>query len=319
MFVVGADLSQLGRVSERRPAADFVALGHRVFGRLRNAPVPTAAFVNGAAVGGGMELALHCDYRTLASNAAMLGQPEVLLGILPGWGGSQLLPRIIGPDNAVTVIVENPLNQNRMLKVTDAARLGVVDVVLDAADFLERSLAWFADRIDGESSAAAASTSRVQPIEDWDRRPRNADESSPGMRTHGAAPAAYRALDMIELSRTTDLERGLQSEANALTDLIMTHEFRAGVYAFDLTQKRARKPVGAPDPSLARSRHQGRHRRRRPDGGPAGAAVRAAAPRPRGDVRTSTRPGSTRAWPRSAARSRPSPARSGSAGTRRTG
>ena len=97
-----------------------------------------------------MELALHCRYRTLASNAADDRQPEVFLGILPGWGGTQLLPRIVGPDNAVTVIVENALNQNRMMKpARTRCRLGVVDVVLDAADYLEQSLAWLAGVLDG--------------------------------------------------------------------------------------------------------------------------------------------------------------------------
>ena len=100
-------------------------------------------------MGGGLELALHCQYRTLASNAAAIAFPEVFLGILPGWGGTQLLPRIAGPDNAVTVIVENALNQNRMMKPKDALRLGVVDVVLDAADYLEQSLAWLAGVLDG--------------------------------------------------------------------------------------------------------------------------------------------------------------------------
>ncbi len=250
VFAVGADLSQLGQAVEGQSARDFVELGHRVFGRLRTSPIPTAAFVNGAAVGGGMELALHCRYRTLASNAAMMSQPEVFLGILPGWGGTQLLPRIIGPDNAVTVVVENALNQNRALRVADAARLGVVDVVLDAADFLEQSLAWLARQVDGESSVTRVEFAGATD-EDWDtalQRGRLVAD----MRTHGAAPAAYRALDMIELARTTDLERGLAAERDALTELIMSQEFRAGVYSFDLVQKRARKPAGAPDAGLAR-------------------------------------------------------------------
>jgi enoyl-CoA hydratase/carnithine racemase len=111
--------------------------------------VPTFAFVNGAALGGGLEIALHCHYRTLASNAAMLALPECFLGILPGWGGTQLLPRIAGPESAVTVIIENALNQNRMLAPAQALELGLVDVVLHAADYLEQSLAWLAGVLDG--------------------------------------------------------------------------------------------------------------------------------------------------------------------------
>ena len=105
IFAAGADISQLGAVADRATAAAFVSLGHRVFGRLREAPIPTFAFINGLALGGGMELGLHCRYRTLAANAAGVSQPEVFLGILPGWGGTQLIPRIAGPENAVTVII----------------------------------------------------------------------------------------------------------------------------------------------------------------------------------------------------------------------
>ena len=251
IFAVGADLSQVGSVADRGAAEDFVALGHRVFGRLRDAPVPTFAFVNGAAMGGGMELALHCDYRTLASNAAGMSQPEVFLGILPGWGGTQLLPRIAGPENAVTIIVENALNQNRVMKPKDALRLGAVDIVLDAADYLEQSLAWLAGVLAGSITLPRKDFGGATD-EEWtaalDRGKIVAD-----MRTHGAAPAPYRALELIELSRITDLAQGLAAERTALVDLIMTQEFRAGVYAFNLVQKRARRPVGAPSPTLART------------------------------------------------------------------
>jgi 3-hydroxyacyl-CoA dehydrogenase/enoyl-CoA hydratase/carnithine racemase len=250
IFAAGADLSQLGSVADPSIAADFVALGHRVFGRLREAAVPTFAFVNGLALGGGMELALHCDYRTLASNAAGMSQPEVFLGILPGWGGTQLLPRIAGPENAVTIIVENALNQNRMMKPKDALRLGAVDVVLDAADYLEQSLVWLTGVLDGSITLPRKDFGGA-PDEEWsaalDRGKIIAD-----LRTHGAAPAPYRALELIELSRTTDVAQGLAAERAALVDLIMTQEFRAGVYAFNLVQKRARRPVGAPSPTLAR-------------------------------------------------------------------
>ncbi len=250
IFAVGADLSQAGMVADRESAAQIGALGHRVFRRLGTSGIPTFAFVNGAALGGGVELALHCDYRTLAANAAMMALPEVFLGILPGWGGTQLLPRIAGPENAVTVIVENALNQNRMMKPKDALRLGVVDVVLDAADYLEQSLAWLTGVLDG-SITVARSEFRGATDDEWaaalERGKVIAD-----MRTHGAALSPYRALEMIALSRTTDLEAGLAAEREALVDLIMSQEFRAGVYSFNLVQKRARKPAGAPDASLAR-------------------------------------------------------------------
>jgi 3-hydroxyacyl-CoA dehydrogenase/enoyl-CoA hydratase/carnithine racemase len=250
VFAVGADLSQIARVTDRSVALTIGEYGQRVFRRLGTSGIPSFGFVNGAALGGGTELALHCNYRTMASNAAFLALPEVFLGLLPGWGGTQLLPRLVGPENAVTVIIENPLNQNRMLKPKDALRLGVVDAVLDAADYLEQSLAWAAGIVAGTVTVPRTEFAGASD-EDWaaalERGKIIAD-----MKTHGAAPAAYRALGMIELSRTAPIEDGLRAEREGLADLVMSQEFRAGIYAFNLVQKRARRPVGAPDPKLAR-------------------------------------------------------------------
>ena len=72
----------------------------------------------------------------------MLSTPEVFLGLIPGWGGNFLLPNLIGADNAVKVVVENALNQNKMLSGPEAVKLGIGDVLLESADFLEQSLIW---------------------------------------------------------------------------------------------------------------------------------------------------------------------------------
>ncbi len=248
VFAVGADLSGVGSLADKQTGEAFAALGHRVFRRFRESEIPTFAFVNGAALGGGVEVALHCHYRTLASNAAMMALPECFLGILPGWGGTQLLPKIAGPENAVTVIVENALNQNRMLKPAQAKSLGVVDEVFDAADYLEQSLAWLARVLDGSVTVPRKEFDEAE----WDAAIERG-RTIADLRTHGAAPAPYRALDLIALSRTADLDAGLAAEGVALADLIWSEQFRAGTYAFNLTQKRARKPAGAPDPRLARS------------------------------------------------------------------
>jgi 3-hydroxyacyl-CoA dehydrogenase/enoyl-CoA hydratase/carnithine racemase len=251
VFAAGADLSGIGAITDRDTALAIGSLGHRVFRRLHDSPVPTFAFVNGAALGGGLEIALHCHYRTLASNAAMLALPECFLGILPGWGGTQLLPRIAGPESAVTVIIENALNQNRMLAPAQALELGLVDVVLHAADYLEQSLAWLAGVLDG-SIPVPRTDHRSEATEQQWHAAIERGRMIGDMRTHGASPAPYRALEAIALARTADLTTGFAAEDEALADLVCSPEFRASIYAFNLTQKRARKPVGAPDASLAR-------------------------------------------------------------------
>ena len=97
IFAVGADLTGAALVGSRDEALAIGRLGHAVFRRLGELGVPSFAFVNGAALGGGLELALHCSYRTISSGVTAVAFPECFLGLLPGWGGTYLLPRLIGP------------------------------------------------------------------------------------------------------------------------------------------------------------------------------------------------------------------------------
>ena len=196
IFAVGADLSSIGRVSDAALIRQFAELGHRVFRRLGEMGVPTFAFVNGAAMGGGTELALHCDYRTMSTGAAAMSLPEVFLGLIPGWGGAWLLPNLIGPANALEVIIANPLQQNKQMKPKDALRLGVVDVLFEPADFLERSIAWAAGVVTGTVVVARPEVDR----DSWD----GVVEFARAMlddRLHGATPAPYVALDLVQPPR----------------------------------------------------------------------------------------------------------------------
>ncbi|MFB9903319.1 3-hydroxyacyl-CoA dehydrogenase NAD-binding domain-containing protein [Allokutzneria oryzae] len=248
VFAVGADLTGVVKVEGRQQALAIGQLGHAVFRRLRDSEVPTFAFVNGAAMGGGLEIALHCHYRTVSSNAAAISLPECFLGLVPGWGGTQLLPNLIGPDKAVTVILENALNQNRMLKPKQAKELGIFDELFDSADYLEQSLLWAA-RV--ASGAVTPERPEIDRGAGWDAALARGKAIVEG-KTHGAAPGPYKALELLELARENDLDRGFAAEDEALADLLMTDELRAGLYSFNLVQKRAKRPVGAPDKGLAR-------------------------------------------------------------------
>ena len=119
-------------------------------------PVPTFAFVNGAAMGGGVEIALSADYRTISAGVPALALPETFLGLVPGWGGCYLLPNLVGPANALKVIIENPMNMNRMLKGPQAFELGIADALFEPADFLEESLLWAAKVLTGDGDGRAA-------------------------------------------------------------------------------------------------------------------------------------------------------------------
>jgi enoyl-CoA hydratase/carnithine racemase len=248
IFAVGADLKVMQAGGTVEQARAYFGLGHQVFGKLRDARVPTFAFINGAAMGGGLEIALHCHYRTISSGVPALALPEVFLGLVPGWGGSQLLPNLIGADKAVTVIIENAMNQNRMLKGPQAFELGIADAMFEPADFLEQSLAWAAAVARGE---IAVERPEIDRGDGWDAALARG-KAIADMKVHGAAAAPYTALELIELARTAPYAEGTAAERKALAKLAFGEELRAGLYAFDLVQRRAKKPAGVPDKSLAR-------------------------------------------------------------------
>ncbi|MDO8307964.1 MAG: 3-hydroxyacyl-CoA dehydrogenase NAD-binding domain-containing protein [Actinomycetota bacterium] len=247
IFAVGADLSAMGRVNDPAIIKQFAHFGHNVMRRLGEMSVPTFAFVNGAAMGGGTELALHCDYRTMSTGAAGMSLPEVFLGLVPGWGGAFLLPNLIGPADALQVIIANPMQQNKQLRPKDALKLRVVDALFEPAEFLEESIRWAAGVVSGTIAVARPEPDR----ESWDA----IVDIAHGMvdsRLHGATPAPYRALDLVRAARTATRDEGFAAEDDALTDLVMGEDLRASLYAFDLVQRRAKKPAGVPDKSLAR-------------------------------------------------------------------
>jgi 3-hydroxyacyl-CoA dehydrogenase/enoyl-CoA hydratase/carnithine racemase len=248
IFAVGADLKGVEVLRSREEALLIGRGGHAVFRRLGTLAVPTFAYYNGAAMGGGVEVGLHCTYRTVSASVPAFSLPEVFLGLVPGWGGCTLLPNLIGADRAVSVIIENSLNQNRQLKGPQVHELGIADALFEGADFLEQSLAWTAAVLKGELEVARPDVDRGEA---WDRAVERGRQIADS-KVHGAAPAAYRALDIIAAAKNGDLRHGFEAEDEALADLIMTGELRAGLYAFNLVQRRAKRPAGAPDKSLAR-------------------------------------------------------------------
>jgi 3-hydroxyacyl-CoA dehydrogenase/enoyl-CoA hydratase/carnithine racemase len=249
IFAVGADLTGVPFVSTREQALQVARAGHAAYASIMDLPVPTFAFVNGAAMGGGLELALACDYRTISAGVPALALPEVFLGLVPGWGGAYLLPRLVGPEHALTLIVENPLSMNRMLKGPQAHRLGIADAMFAPGDFLEESLHWAGRVLMGEVDVER--TDHTADEDAWTTAAAAARELADA-KTAGRSPAPYRAIDLVEAARTRSRDEGFTAEDEALADLLMSDELRAGLYAFDLVQRRAKRPAGAPDRSLAR-------------------------------------------------------------------
>jgi 3-hydroxyacyl-CoA dehydrogenase/enoyl-CoA hydratase/carnithine racemase len=246
ILAAGADLTSIsgGGPDAVRVVAE---LGHAVFRKLGEGGKPSFGFINGLALGGGLEVALHCTYRTVMDSAPALGLPEVMLGLVPGWGGAYLVPQLVGADKAVTLILENPLNNGKTLGGQAAYDFGLADAVFGGADFLEQSLLWAASVLRGETVVERPEVDR----DAWDAAIARA-EGIVQSKTGGASPAATKAVELIAGARDADRDAGFAAEDDALEAMSRTPELIASLYAFDLVQKRAKRPAGAPDKALAR-------------------------------------------------------------------
>jgi len=250
-LAAGADLSQIEHLETKEQALGIAQLGHRVYAKLTETGVPSFAFINGLALGGGLEIALNCDYRTVNAAVPAVALPEVSLGLVPGWGGATLLPQLIGVEHALGVILTNPLRQ-RTLRGKDVAELGIADAIFPPINFLEDSLAWADGVLGGETKVKRPNEPGLaERTVKWPIAigvARKTLESRIGK----VAEAPYRALELIEKAGKRSKAEGFAAEDRALSDLITGDQFAASIYAFNLVQKRGKRPAGAPDKSLAR-------------------------------------------------------------------
>ena len=251
-LAAGADLTNASDIPSTAVAKQLAQQGHAALGRLGDLGVPSFVFINGLALGGGVEIALNADYRTIDSSAPAVAFPEVFLGIIPGWGGAWLLPNLVGIENAIKVIIENPLKNNRTLKAKEVLDLGLADAMFGPANFLEESIRWADGVISGSVKVTRPNKpGKIERAVKWDVAigiARKMLESRIGT----IARSPYAALDLLKAAKNTDKKTGFAAEDEALSELITGDQFRASIYAFNLVQKRAKKPAGAPDKAIAK-------------------------------------------------------------------
>jgi len=241
VFCAGADIDEFPNMASREEAIAGSRAGHDLFGRIRALPFPTVAAINGACLGGGVEIALHCDARTISSAVRHFALPECFLGIVPGWGGTQLVPRLVDPETAVKFLVQNPLRQNRMLRGPQAFEAGFADRLLEPVELVDESLAFAVEL--AESGGMERDAPDLSELDEVTRKARNQLDDS----IHGAAPAPYRALDLIEGSAGWSVEEGYRAEEEAVADLLLGRQAQASLYAYDLVERRAKRRPGLPD------------------------------------------------------------------------
>jgi 3-hydroxyacyl-CoA dehydrogenase len=225
-FIAGADIRGFGTNRPRLP------LGQRVYDVLDASAKPVIAAIHGYALGGGLEIALACHYR-MALPSAKVGLPEVLIGILPGGGGTQRLPRLIGAKPALDMIVTG-----RHVPAPEARRLGIIDELLpENADLLESAIA-FGTRI---ADTKAPPRVRDRSVKLDDPGIFDAMRKSIARRARNQK-APYYCIDAVEASTNMPFEVGCRREADLFKELEDSPEARALRYAFFIEREVTRLP-----------------------------------------------------------------------------
>lgn len=153
-FVAGADIGEFNALESANEAAEYARGGQAVLDRIETLPKPVIAAINGYALGGGCELAMACDIR-MAADTARLGQPEINLGIIPGYGGTQRLPRLVGKGMAKSLVLGGD-----PITAQEALRIGLVDVVVPAAELMQKAME-LAERLAAKPPIALALAKRA--------------------------------------------------------------------------------------------------------------------------------------------------------------
>jgi enoyl-CoA hydratase len=189
IFIAGADLKELADVPGpgHAPVRQFIEHGSRVLNALESLPYPTVACIDGAALGGGLEVALACDFRLAGTNLkTKFGMPEVSLGLIPGWGGTQRLPRIVGPTSAIEIIL-----QNLQLDADLARYRGLVSRIVPSENLLAEA---------GLTLCDSQSTGNWRRQRDRKRRPLDIDRSESTIEEMNAGKVSEARLNAMSLS-----------------------------------------------------------------------------------------------------------------------
>ncbi len=242
-FIAGADIKQFVAVTTAQEAAALAGKGHDLLKRIEGSKIPFVAAINGICLGGGTELSLACAGRVASDDPkTAIGLPEVQLGLVPGMGGTQRLPRLVGLALSLDMILTA-----RNLKATRALRAGLVDEVVPRS-ILEDRAAALALAIAGGKKPQRPGIKLMEKL----ARPIifSKAHSSVMAKTGGHYPAPLRAIEVIKAGTATSLAAGLEIEKKAFGELLVGEVSRALVNVFFATQD-IKKAVPLPEPPPA--------------------------------------------------------------------
>lgn len=255
VFIVGADITEFTGIFGAGPEEikGFTAANNANLNRLQALPYPSCVAINGFALGGGFEICLACDFRVMSS-AAKVGLPETKLGILPGWGGTVRLPRIIGVDEAATWIA-TAADQ----RADKAFKAGAVDAVAEPGQLRAVAMTTLHNAIAGKLDYAGRRDAKSSPLPLNDTEAMMAFFTMKSMVQQQAGrnyPAPVKAVDVIEKARGMGLDGALEVEAQGFAELAVTPVAAAlvGVFLADqLLGKKAKDWEKKADKKVARA------------------------------------------------------------------
>lgn len=238
IFIAGADIKELEAIRDASLAHDLSRRGHAIFDKIAALSVPTVAAIDGACLGGGCELALACRYRIATDNRkTLVGLPETQLGIIPGWGGTQRLPRLIGVRAALGIIVPG-----KALSAGKAARVGLVDAVVAPIALRETAKKMALGEL--KPKRASVFWENAWPMRTLACRVARKKTLA---KTRGHYPAPLAAIDAVEQGVAKSLDEGLHIEARLFGSVATTPQCKNLIRVFFLREKYSKlKLTGAP-------------------------------------------------------------------------
>lgn len=244
-FIAGADVEEIGRVTDPLEAEAGSRMGHRLFSVWEALPFPTVAAIRGVCLGGGLEISLASTYRVASDRPdTKMGLPEVRLGIVPGWGGSTRLPRRIGIAEALDMILTG-----RTVAGRKALKLGLIDALLPDAGFLDGVREFALARAGRKERQEEGGTDLKEILLEknpvgrkilFDQARKKTLES-----TRGHYPAPLRAIEVVRVGIEDGIRAGFDAEARAVAELATSKISKNLVHVFRLTEE-AKKETGLP-------------------------------------------------------------------------
>lgn len=225
IFIAGADVKEIEALTDEDKGYQVGRRGQEIFGNFERLPFPKIAVIDGACMGGGTELSLCCDYRLATdSPKTKIALPEVNLGILPGWGGTQRLPRLVGLQRSLDIILSG-----KSLDAKRGWKTGIVDKVIPAEWVFEQSLSFAKEVLAGNAKKYTTNRKPKGAVNvALEKNPLGRKlifsqaEKTVRKKTQGHYPAPLLALQVIKQTYGKSLQKGLEKEAKALGKLIVT-------------------------------------------------------------------------------------------------